>query len=74
MSFDLSEPGRADLTIYDVAGHEVKQLLGDTLPSGSHSQTWDGRDDAGHEVASGTYLVRLVSTGGTIVKRVVLLR
>jgi len=34
-------------------------LVAGFAPAGDHAATWDGRDDAGRPVASGTYLLRL---------------
>ena len=52
---------RAPLTIvvYDVAGHKVRTLVDEEVIAGHHDVVWDGRNDGGTPVASGTYLIRL---------------
>jgi hypothetical protein len=35
---------------------------------------WDARDDRGREVATGTYIYRIVTDKGTFVKRMTLLK
>jgi hypothetical protein len=60
LRFDL--PRSTDLVVlevFDEAGRRVRTLLTTSLPAGSHSLTWNGTDDAGRKVASGTYLARL---------------
>ncbi|MEW6750067.1 MAG: FG-GAP-like repeat-containing protein [Candidatus Latescibacterota bacterium] len=58
-----------DLRIYDTLGRPVRSLLRGSLPSGTHAVTWDGRDDAGHEVAAGVYLCRLEAGRATAVRK-----
>ncbi len=40
---------------------DLQTLLDEDLPLGSHTVGWDGRDDQGQPVSSGTYLYRLRS-------------
>jgi hypothetical protein len=57
--FDLPEPAGVRLVIYNVAGRTVRTLLREHRPAGAYTLLWDGRNDAGREVASGTYFVRI---------------
>jgi hypothetical protein len=57
--FDLPRAGRVKVRIHDVAGRLVRTLVDEMLPASSHVRQWDGRDDRGHMVGSGTYLLRL---------------
>jgi hypothetical protein len=63
LRFALAEPARVELAIYDARGRLLRRLATGQLPAGQHSLDWDGRDEAGHALASGTYLARLL-TGG----------
>jgi hypothetical protein len=63
--FDLPEAGRARLAIYDLRGKLVRCLVDAELPRGSQRAVWNGRDDAGQPVASGSYFARL-QAGGTL--------
>ncbi|WP_243663327.1 FlgD immunoglobulin-like domain containing protein [Rhodothermus marinus] len=56
------------LTIYDLLGRRVRQLVDGVPGTGRHTITWDGRSDAGIEVASGLYFVRL-EIGGKVETR-----
>jgi hypothetical protein len=51
------------LDIFDLRGRQVRSLVDKSLSSGPHFFAWDGRNDAGESVPSGTYLYRL--TRGT---------
>lgn len=64
VSFDLATRGRAQVAIHDMRGRLVATLVDDVLDAGRHSQEWDGRDDAGEQVAAGTYLVRVRTAAG----------
>jgi len=57
--FDLAFSGRVHLSVYDVLGQEVRTLVEGTMYPGRYTIPWDGRDDRGHSVGSGRYLVRL---------------
>jgi hypothetical protein len=58
-SFELQVPGAAQLEIYDLRGRRVRLLRSQALPVGERRLDWDGRNDTGEPVGSGTYLVRL---------------
>jgi hypothetical protein len=60
LRFDVSGPAVASLRVYDVAGRLVKVLLDDeAVAQGRNEIFWQGRDQAGAPVASGTYFYRL---------------
>jgi hypothetical protein len=61
--FDLPVAGQARLSIYDLAGRLVRILVEGEIPAGSHEAVWDGRDESGRAVPSGSYLARLVAGG-----------
>lgn len=51
------------LVIADVSGHTVRTLLnGPVEKAGTFTATWDGADDNGSQLASGTYFVTLTAT------------
>lgn len=74
LRFTLSRPGAVLLDVLDARGRRVRRLLAGDLPEGDHVRTWRGRDDAGREVASGAYLVRLETPDGVSVSAVSLVR
>jgi hypothetical protein len=48
-----------ELTIYNIQGRIVKRLLHKNLSSGNYLTRWDAKNDAGVNVASGTYICNL---------------
>jgi len=53
------------LTVYDMLGREVKQLVNGSLAAGRHSVQWDGSNERGEKAASGVYFYRLQAFGHT---------
>jgi hypothetical protein len=72
--FALLDAGRVRLEIFAVNGRRVATLVARDLPAGSHVAEWDGRDAAGRDVGSGTYLVRLRVNQSVEAERLVMLR
>jgi len=61
ISFDLPVASNVQLSIYNVLGQNVKELVNQGMEAGSHVVTWDGRADNGTSVASGVYFYRLTA-------------
>jgi hypothetical protein len=76
LNVDLAMPsaGPARVTVLDMRGHLVCELLAGQLSAGVRRVVWDGRDSGGRNVASGAYTVRLETPGGRAEQRVTLLR
>ena len=65
-------PGKAELTIVDLAGRRVATLF-DGAAAGPHEARWNGRAVDGRPLPSGVYLVRLAAGGEVKTRRLVLL-
>lgn len=74
VSFTLPKEGFTTMTVYNIAGQKVATLVSDDLTSGTHSVVWDGRDTSGTVVASGIYIMRLVSGKHTATAKLALVR
>ena len=72
--FELARGSRVSLRVFDVHGRLVRVLGDSELSAGAHRVLWDGTDEAGRAVASGTYLYRLDAAGFTRSRKMVLLR
>ncbi|MEZ4648054.1 MAG: T9SS type A sorting domain-containing protein [Candidatus Eisenbacteria bacterium] len=73
--FDLPEPGRVDLAVYDAAGRRVAQLLRGDEVAGTHRVVWSVENDlnGGSARPNGVYFVRLHAMGETLVRKFVVL-
>jgi N4-(beta-N-acetylglucosaminyl)-L-asparaginase len=63
ITFTLARPEPVLLRVYDTRGAVIRELLDERRLAGRHRLTWDGRDDGGRDVASGSYFSEL-SVGG----------
>ena len=67
-------PVDAAATLHDLQGRRVATLFRGALPRGLTALRWDGRDDRGLALASGTYFLRFTSPLATRVTRVIRVR
>jgi hypothetical protein len=74
LRFHLPREGQVDLRVYDVAGRLVRTLAEGPRPAGANEVRWNGKDDAGHAVASGTYFARMVFGDKVEIKSLTLVR
>jgi hypothetical protein len=72
--FTLVDDGAVSLRIYNTMGQLVRTLVSEYRSTGAHSVVWNGRDDAGKNIASGVYVYALATAGKIIVKRMTLVR
>lgn len=68
INFTLPSEGLVDVSVYDVAGRQVRQLVDRILPSGQHIIEWNGRDDAGRQLSAGTYFYEIMTDGRSLGK------
>jgi hypothetical protein len=74
LRFALPQDGPVHLWIADLAGRRVRSVLHEHRPAGAHAVRWDGRDAAGRELGSGTYLAILDAAGARRSVRMTLVR
>jgi photosystem II stability/assembly factor-like uncharacterized protein len=61
INFNIAKEGIVTIKVYDILGNEMKTLLNESLTSGKYQLTWDGTDNNGNRVSSGTYFINMVS-------------
>jgi hypothetical protein len=59
VNYALGRTGGVKLSVYDASGKLVRQLVGATQNPSNYSVLWDGRDQTGHKLANGIYVLRL---------------
>lgn len=71
---ELAAAGPARVEVFDVGGRRVRTLVDGMLPAGRTAVAWDGRDEAGRPLASGTFVCRVTAGGGAGAGRLTLVR
>jgi len=74
LAFSIKDNANVSLTIYDVAGRRVRELVNERRDRGAYKVTWDGQNDAGQGVASGVYFYKLIAGSFTDTKRMTILK
>lgn len=74
LAFSIKDAGNVSLTIYDVAGRRVRELVNEPRERGAYKVVWDGRNDTGTTVSSGVYFYKLVAGSFTDTKKMTILK
>ncbi len=74
IQFQLNQPGRASIRVYNVTGQEVLTLLDEYKPAGMYDVIWDATIGAGEMVASGIYILQLEFQGQIQKRKAILLK
>ncbi len=72
--FSLGREQGVEVVLFDVAGRQVRTLHQGSLPSGDHKLPWDGSDDRGRRLASGTYFARVATATSSSVQKMLLVK
>ncbi len=72
--FDLPKRAEVKLTVYNLAGQEVKVIASGEMGPGIFAADWDGTNSSGETVATGVYLYRLDAGSFTQTKKMVLMK
>ena len=74
LRYDLPEPAQVTLTIYDLIGREVTQVVNTIQEAGFKSVQWDATDSFGKPVSAGVYLYQIQAGEFVQTKKMVLLK
>jgi hypothetical protein len=74
ISYTITSAGDARVQVYDTRGALVRTLVNGRQETGTHVVTWNGRDEAGMPVASGTYNYVLTMSGRTVSRSMVVVK
>jgi hypothetical protein len=62
------------LEVFNLLGQKIRTLVNEHQTAGSREVSWDGRNEAGEQVASGVYFYKLQAEDFTQTKKMVLIR
>ena len=74
IDFVLPSDGNVTLTVYNLLGQQVTTLVNDFRRAGTHTITWNGRNELGRDVSTGVYLYRIDAGDFSATKKMVLLK
>ena len=74
IQFDLPKQAQVKIDIFNVLGKEIAEIANNVYSAGTHQVVWNGRTNAGVQLSSGVYFVRLNAGSLTDTKKVVLMK
>ena len=74
VSYILAEPEFVNLSVYDVNGNFIKNLISAKRGSGENIVNWNGKNDANENVAGGVYFYRIDTDSYSSTKKMILLK
>ena len=69
ISYSISSQGKVDLIVYDILGRGIQSIVSEVQAPGKHRVTFDGS-----KLSSGIYFYRLIFNGGSIIKKMTLIK
>ena len=74
VSYILAEPEFVNLSVFDVNGNFIKNLISAKRGSGENIVNWNGKNDANENVAGGVYFYRIETKSYSSTKKMILLK
>jgi hypothetical protein len=74
IAYRLPQAADVRLTVFDALGRKVRLLVHQAQQAGEYQVVWNGRDDAGRAVASGSYFYRLQTAPFAQTRQMLLLK
>lgn len=74
IQFQLPEASDVSIVIYDMLGQVVKELFADNIQAGKYSVEWNGENNAGSKMSSGSYIYRMTAGDFVETKEMILLK
>ena len=72
--FGLPTSEQVRLSVYNLAGQEVAELVRGQYRAGNYALSWNGRDRDGRRLASGVYLYKMEAGGQDKIRKLLLLQ
>ena len=74
IEYSVQKAGIVQIKIHNTLGQLVRTLVNESRPIGEYSTAWDGKNDSGRKVTSGTYFYRLQFGDFISIKKMLLIR
>jgi hypothetical protein len=74
IEYSIPNSGFVTLEVFDISGRIVRTILSENQYHGKHIAIWDGRNDSGERVSSGTYFYVVKTENSTIARKMIYLK
>jgi hypothetical protein len=74
VNFSVPTAGLVTLKVYDMIGQEVATLFSGSAERGTYTLVWNGKDNSGNFVSSGSYIYRMTAGDFTQSKKMLFLK
>jgi PKD repeat protein len=74
IEYGLLRQSEVKITIYDILGHKLVELVESTKNPGHHQVVWNGTNNSGQFVSSGIYFYKLETDNFNAMKKMLLIR
>jgi len=74
ISWELADAGAVTVTVYDINGRLVTELLNAHQSAGNHQVSWDGSDQLGYCVSGGMYFYQIKAGDFVQTRKMILLK
>jgi len=74
IEYSLPTPTMVTVTIFNLLGAQVRTLVDEPMPAGTHSVRWDGCSSTGDPLGSGVYFYSITAGDQVLNNRMLLLK
>ena len=74
IAYALPHAAHVRISVYDISGRKIRELLDEVQPAGRHNTRWQGLNHLGQKVPSGLYFVRMQADNFEQSSKIVLLK
>lgn len=71
VSFELPKSDFVNISVYDLGGKRVAELVNEVLAQGNNSFYWEGKSENGQPLNTGVYFIRVIYHGKLMMRKVV---
>jgi bacillolysin len=72
--YSLPKNETVSITVYNMLGSKVADLVHGSVSAGNHRVTWNGTDDRGNHVSSGVYLLTIEGGSKSLTRKMLLMK
>ena len=74
IKYELPEPGKVEIKIYNALGNEIAILVNENKDAGEFKCVWDGKNASGEQVSSGIYFYEIIASGFRDIKKCIFMK